>query len=133
MEREQIIRMAREAGIVMSLVRPCHPRKGASMTRDDIITAASKAGFETKRDMILVDTWEITPTLTRFAALVAAQEREACKQWFIEDSERFAGLVAAAEREACAKVCDARYMGDNNREDMEARRCAAAIRARGQE
>jgi hypothetical protein len=38
-----------------------------------------------------------------------------------------------AEREACAKVCDARYMGDNNREDMEARRCAAAIRSRGQE
>lgn len=36
-----------------------------------------------------------------------------------------------AEREACAKVCDARYMGDNNREDMEAKRCAEAIRARG--
>ena len=35
------------------------------------------------------------------------------------------------EREACAKVCDARYMGDNNREDMEAKRCADAIRARG--
>lgn len=37
----------------------------------------------------------------------------------------FAKLVA----EECAKVCDARYMGDNNREDMEARRCAAAIRS----
>jgi hypothetical protein len=45
--------------------------------------------------------------------------------------ERFAALVRADEREACAKVCDARYMGDNNREDAEARRCAAAIRARG--
>jgi hypothetical protein len=43
--------------------------------------------------------------------------------------ERFAALVAAAEQEACAKICEARYMGDNNREDMEARRCAAAIRA----
>ena len=53
------------------------------LSRDDIIEAASKAGFETKRDMIWVDGWEITPTLTRFAA-----------------------LVAAAEREACAKVCD---------------------------
>ena len=40
--------------------------------------------------------------------------------------------LLAAEREACAKVCEARYMGDNNREDMEAKRCAAAIRARGQ-
>lgn len=42
----------------------------------------------------------------------------------------FADLVTAVENEACAKVCDARYMGDNNREDMEARRCAEAIRAR---
>lgn len=35
------------------------------------------------------------------------------------------------EREACAKVCEARFMGDLNREDEEARRCAEAIRARG--
>jgi hypothetical protein len=47
-----------------------------------------------------------------------------------EELTRFAALVRADEREACAKLCDARYMGDNNREDMEARRCAAAIRAR---
>ena len=40
--------------------------------------------------------------------------------------------MVAAEREACAKVCDSRYMGDNSREDMEARLCAAAIRARGE-
>ena len=46
--------------------------------------------------------------------------------------ERFAALVAAHEREACAKVCEARYMGDNSREDMEARRCAEAIRKRGE-
>ena len=37
----------------------------------------------------------------------------------------------AAEREACAKLCEARFVGDMTREDMEARRCAAAIRARG--
>jgi hypothetical protein len=37
--------------------------------------------------------------------------------------------IAKAERERCAAVCDARYMGDNNREDQEAKRCAAAIRA----
>jgi hypothetical protein len=39
--------------------------------------------------------------------------------------------LLAAEREACAKVCDSRFIGDHNREDAEARRCAAAIRARG--
>jgi hypothetical protein len=36
-------------------------------------------------------------------------------------------------REQCAKICDRRYMGDNNREDMEARRCAAAIREGGKD
>lgn len=40
-------------------------------------------------------------------------------------------VAVKSEREACAKLCEARYMGDNTREDMEARRCAAAIRARG--
>jgi len=37
----------------------------------------------------------------------------------------------AHEREECAKLCEARFVGDLTREDMEARRCAAAIRARG--
>lgn len=45
--------------------------------------------------------------------------------------EKFAEMVAAEEREACAKVCDARVIGDHNREDQEAKRCADAIRARG--
>ena len=43
--------------------------------------------------------------------------------------ERFAALVAAAEREACAKVCD---VIDDGREDLSAE-CAAAIRARGEQ
>ena len=47
--------------------------------------------------------------------------------------ERFAALVAAHEREACAKVCDA--VQKKNEDDgawmWEARNCAAAIRARG--
>ena len=37
----------------------------------------------------------------------------------------FARLVL----EEAAKACDARFMGDLNREDQEARRCAADIRA----
>jgi len=41
--------------------------------------------------------------------------------------ERFAALVAAHEREACAKVCDEEaYFSES------ARVCAAAIRARGE-
>lgn len=47
------------------------------------------------------------------------------KSWWMSDA-RFAIAVVVEE---CAKALDARYMGDNTREDMEARRCAAAIRA----
>jgi len=42
--------------------------------------------------------------------------------------EQFAALVRADEREACAEVCD----GEATIEGI-AQRCAAAIRARGQE
>lgn len=48
----------------------------------------------------------------------------------VHELERFAALVAAAEREECAKVCediDTEYEG----EDVLATWCAAAIRARG--
>ena len=41
--------------------------------------------------------------------------------------ERFAALVAAAEREACARVCEEHWRHSGN-----AMNCADAIRARGQ-
>lgn len=46
---------------------------------------------------------------------------------------RFAHAIASLVYEDAAKVCDRRVMGDNNREDEEAKCCAAAIRARGGE
>ena len=116
------------------------------MTRDDIIEAASKAGFETKRDMIWVDQWEITPALTRFAALVAAAEREKIIAANAPEIERINAYIKAleeaiaAEREACASECDAVSESANKaavagqcliiKNGAEARRCAAAIRAR---
>ena len=79
------------------------------MTREDILRMAREAGFtEGMAWLGEVLVWEAEP----------------------KNLERFAALVAAHEREACAKVCEARHMGDNNREDAEARRCADAIRAR---
>jgi hypothetical protein len=45
-----------------------------------------------------------------------------------EAMERFAALVAAHEREACAKVCEER----SHRNDDMGAICAAAIRARGE-
>ena len=47
--------------------------------------------------------------------------------------ERFAALVAANEREACAKECDIQSAWGNDDERFGARQCAIAIRARGQE
>jgi len=43
--------------------------------------------------------------------------------------ERFAALVAAAEREACASICDRFHARDVGMQPAE---CAAAIRARGE-
>jgi hypothetical protein len=45
-----------------------------------------------------------------------------------DELERFAALVAAAEREACAGLCDSEATIEGI-----AQRCAAAIRARGQD
>ena len=60
-------------------------------------------------------------------------QEEAIERALAPIFERFAALVAAAEREACAKLCDA--VQKKNEDDgawmWEARNCAAAIRARG--
>jgi hypothetical protein len=85
------------------------------MTREDIIRMARQAGFpDYAMGLASEDAWQKT--------------------------ELFAALVAEAEREACAKVCEmqenrivqthpARVEFDPN--NMMARKCAAAIRARG--
>ena len=84
------------------------------MNRDDIIRMAREAGFE-----------RIVGVYKDGTRMVEVPNPELL--------ERFAALVAATEREECAKICEARFVGDLNREDMEARRCAAAIRARGEQ
>jgi hypothetical protein len=85
------------------------------MTRDDIIHMREQA-----------DDW--------------AEEHLQCMGEFHPDfltvsDERFAALVAAAEREACAKVCEMTYEGafEGARPCFETPdQCADAIRARGQ-
>jgi hypothetical protein len=74
------------------------------LNRDDIIRMAREAGISKP--------WDQEPV-----------------KW--ETLERFAALVAAAEREACAKVCDQRAEEDTF-EGGYANACAEAIRARGQ-
>ena len=117
------------------------------MNRDDITRMARKAGG---------DDWGIfrdfMPEIERFAALVAAAEREKVAKWMIERSyatghgdttedlldeldwqiaENWTNAMVKGvetEREACAKVCDA--LGDEYA-DANAAHCALAIRERG--
>ena len=86
MKREDIIRMARDAGIEV------HARKGEIRIGSAAITGCDS-----------------TEQVTRFAA-----------------------LVAAAEREACAKECENHKVGLDSYFEIDERiqECAAAIRAR---
>ena len=77
--------------------------EAAEMNREDIIRMAREAGYSSFGD-----------------------------DWYDDRLERFAALVAAAEREACAKVCEAH--GSIARHSVwMAEECAALIRARGQQ
>jgi hypothetical protein len=103
------------------------------MNREDIIRMAREAGFTDADDdcvWITDGTWD--KELRKFAELIAAAEREACIKLFSEQLERFANLVAAAEREACAALCD-KISDDDGFEGGYADNCAKAIRARGQQ
>jgi len=87
------------------------------MTKDEIIRMAEQAGFE-------IRTYE-------------DGERIVQLDWYdgTGDLSRFAAIVAAAEREACEKVCDeyADYQSLNHdrQREIAAMECAEEIRARG--
>ncbi len=91
------------------------------MNKEDIIRMAREAGLRVGTNLSGV-------------VLVGSPAEIGLAHLTIEELERFAALVAAHEREACAKVCDA--VQKKNEDDgawmWEARNCAAAIRARGQ-
>jgi hypothetical protein len=92
------------------------------MTREDIIRMARAAGwsglFMTYNEPTGKADWQMV-------------EERLTVPVTMEQIERFAALVAAAEREACAKVCDEIAQRDETGYGI-AEDCAAAIRARGQ-
>jgi hypothetical protein len=106
------------------------------MNRDDIIRMAREAGINVTEGNSFSDDMYIS-VLYRFAALVAAAERERIKWDSIHSChphcDRPACLAVRRaredEREMCAKVCEA----EGERIDASWLSCAAAIRARGQE
>ena len=89
------------------------------MTRDEIIRMAREAGFRAGH----IELYNSDPM--PFVAPCSATD---C----MPELARFAAIVAAAEREACAKVCEER-MGAHRASVFNAELAdrAAAIRARG--
>jgi hypothetical protein len=89
------------------------------MTKDDLVRMVREAG--------------LAPICE---ACDEPEVRYAYESWDFE-LERFAALVAAAEREACAKVCDQKVDAEyatgkvDHNEMGWTQACAIAIRARG--
>jgi hypothetical protein len=81
------------------------------MTRDDIIRMALDAH------------------LLNYVDLETPRRYFICADAGVEEVERFAAHVAALEREACAKVCE--ELRDEYGFEPYGTECAAAIRARG--
>ena len=129
------------------------------MNRDDIIRMAKEAGFNqilatTTGADVWIDDGFYVEELENFAVLVAAAERERVAAWkrarsyatghgdTIEDLlKELEWQVAEREREACAKVCEAEQFeltqdvaGKNGLQHFDAgcRSCAEMIRARGE-
>jgi len=107
------------------------------MNRDDITRMAREAGLHIATDVNWMPIIGVEYA-ERFAALVAAAEREAILKdgWRQcakdQRTTQFCGMLQQAvltEREACAKVCD-KYAGPFNAHRIG--ECADAIRARGQ-
>lgn len=85
-----------------------------TISRDDVIRLAREAGFDVER-------WAEGDFVLSPAPAGAGMNAEL---------ERFAALVAAAEREACAAECEARH-ANGSRKHTHPDDCAAAIRERG--
>ena len=92
---------------------------GKAMTRDDIIDALKKA-----QDALHMTTlpFPVDEVKTQRALEAVTKAIDSIGP----EMQRFAALVAAAEREACAKVCES-YIAQAIGREM-----ASAIRARGQ-
>ena len=117
MDREEIIRMAREAG--------CKPFRSPEHWDD-------------------VQVFATPDVLERFAALVAAAERNKLAAWMMRQGyatghgdsiekllEELEWQIKEHEREACAKVCDVLAVHPEYASDI-TKVAAQAIRARGE-
>ena len=120
------------------------------MTQDEIIAMARDADLICEFSPVIawMESTDLTPYLTRFAALVAAHEREKFLNKLDGVSEKViyetVKEAVLAEREACAKECDywakqAEERGYTCKGETHidgfgdgAASCAAALRERGE-
>ena len=112
------------------------------LDRDDIIKMAREAGFiDADKNGVWITDGYWDDELRRFAALVAAAEREKVAAWMMERGyatghgdtiedllKELEWQIREQELEECAALCE-RFA---NRM-MSAEECAAAIRARGEQ
>lgn len=129
MNREDVIRMAREASIEANENPKAVKALGHSVPMQWLERfAALVAAAERRKHQSDIEAWKAqAATAEKWRALALSKDKRNPAK-IVQKIQREAMEL---ERDACAKVCEARYLGDNNREDMEAKACAAAIRARG--
>ena len=108
------------------------------MNKEQIIKLAREAGMSRSKHPQEWDIWKVDETqLERFAQFVAAAEREKVVAWMIDRSyatghgdtiedllKELEWQIRESEREACAKVCE-------SDDSMRWAGAAEAIRARG--
>jgi hypothetical protein len=112
------------------------------MTRDDIIRMAREAGFELNMWQLSVgcEATGTHEELERFAALVAVQVEATWQNRYLKLMDLMQiregqpnKPCCLAEREACANVCEILAWNQDSTWKAATMDCAAAIRARGQE
>jgi hypothetical protein len=106
------------------------------MTRDEITRMAQEAGGRIEHIGIDIAWFEfMTESLERFAALVAAAERERIADESKHIIKRAEARGAEVEREACAKVCESErerlHEFGYGLQVLTADKLAVAIQARG--
>ena len=69
-----------------------------------IIEMAREAGFNTNHEMIWINKWEVSPYMQRFAALVRADEREACAKVYEELAENARDAMALRFQQIAATI-----------------------------
>jgi len=102
------------------------------MDRDDIIRMAREAEFPISASIESDVDLLIFRSVERFANLVAAAEHKRIESRPWGAGEEWIARAVAAEREACAKVCDSYDVADDVCSSDTAEGIAIAIRARGQ-